>query len=243
MKSLSELESENADFRAARSNADAEITRLRDRRETLLLTASIDEIVKIDDEIRRQEITGEIADAKGVALRGPIYQARFLAQRYAGVAMPSDEELKGLLDIVAKAHPDSIRNDDLSEFRNAFFGVALMYRLREPDSSRYFISILDDVNLEILRPRRLTQVNGDMLFAAILSHGDVPWRRGAVGLALNTGKPAASRWREILNGAPLLPPLPQQGMQATSSAYPTPRVRIRYGDGREVDPSKDSWAH
>ena len=84
-KSLTQLESESAEFRAAKTNAATEVTRLQDHRKRLLLTASVDEILKIDGEIRRQEIDSEIAQAKADALRERIYWARENAKRYAGV--------------------------------------------------------------------------------------------------------------------------------------------------------------
>ena len=255
-KSLPELESENSAFLAAKANAVAEIKRLQDRRKTQLLTASIDEIVSLDGEIRRQEIAGEIADAKAVELRGPIYAARIEAKRWAGVNMPTDLELDRLLAIVAAARPDlklareqgrfdiSVRNHR-DEFKRAFYAVGHMGRLGEPDEGRYFSSIFDDAN-SILRTRRLEEIEGDAFQAAALAWGDIVWLSAdqsmgqifELGLApLNQGTPAVPRWREILDGAPLRPALPPRRRTASSSTYPEPRVRIRYGDGREVDPA------
>ena len=73
--SLTQLESESADLRAAKADAVAEIERLQDRRKRLLLAASVDEILSLDGEIRRQEIAGEIAHAK----------ATFAARRIIGL--------------------------------------------------------------------------------------------------------------------------------------------------------------
>jgi hypothetical protein len=248
--SLAQLESESADFRAAKANAVAEIERLHDRRKRLLLAASVDEILSLDGEIRRQEIAGEIAQAKADALRGDLYWAREEVRKWAGVTMPTDSELAKLLDIVVAAHPGEFR-DDVKEFRRAFYAVGRLGRLPEPSNDRYFISTVDDAN-EILRAHRLKSVEGDMLLCAAIAWGDVLWRAPdkamgsqlEISLAkLNSGSPAKAKWREILAcKANLVAPLPPRSMHASSSTYPTPRVRIRYGDGREVDASKNLWA-
>ena len=243
-KSLADLESEDADFRNAKANATAEVEKLRDCRKRLLLSGNIDEIIGLDDEIRRQTIMGEISDAKSLELRGPIYWAREELKRWAGVDLPSDAELARLLDIVRATHPEFRR--DLPAFKLAMLGVGRLGRLSEPTNDRYVVSMLDDVN-EILRGRRLSSIDGNMFLAAVIGWGDVLWRDGddALGQQLelgltkpNQGAPAKSRFRDILSGkANLLPSLPPRNMRASSSSYPEPRVRIRYGDGREVDPA------
>jgi hypothetical protein len=249
-KSLPELESESADFHAAKANAHAEVGRLQDRRKKLLMSGDVDEILALDDEIRRQEITGEIAQAKADALRGEIYWARENAKRYSGVSMPSDDELERLLTIVTEAvdlpRLTNPSGDELDEFKRAFYACGRLGRLPEPDAGRYFVSSLDDVN-EILRAQRLQSVEGDTLHAAAIAWGDVTWRSSdsalgqlqEIGLArLNQGAPARPGWREILAcRADILPPLPPRNVRGSSSTYPVPRVRIRYGDGREVDPA------
>jgi hypothetical protein len=249
-KSLTQLESESADFRTAKANAVAEVKRLQDRRKKLLLTASVDEIIELDAEVRRQEIAGEIADAKSDALKEGLYWAREEAKRYAGVDMPSDAELERLLSIVTDAvdmpRLDNPTPEILGEFRRGFYAVGRLGRLPEPNADRYFVSSLDDAN-EILRAQRLRGIEGDVLLASALAWGDCVWRAvdrdigqsQEIGLArLNQGAPARPVWREILAGrADVLPPLPPRNMHASSSSYPEPRMRIRYGDGREVDPA------
>jgi hypothetical protein len=251
MQSLAELETANADFHAAKTNAVAEIGRLQDRRKRLLLTASVDEILSLDGEIRRQGIVGELAQAKADALRGDLYWAREESRRYAGVAMPTDIELAKRLDIVVAAHPGDFRHN-LEEFRRALYAVGRLGRLTEPSADRYFISSVDDAN-QVLREQRLKNVEGDMLLCAAIAWGDISWRTPdtpmggqlEISLAkLHSGTPAVAKWRDILSGkANLLAPLPPRNAHASSSTYPVPRVRIRYGDGREVDSGKDSWAH
>ena len=142
----------------------------------MLLAASVDEILSLDGEICRQEIAGEIAQAKGDALRGDLHFAREEVKRWAGVIMPSDAELADLFDIVSAAHPDEFRYD-LQEFKRAMLAVGRLGRLKEPSNDRYVSSMLDDAN-EILRARRLQSINGDMLLAAAIASGvrqTPPW--------------------------------------------------------------------
>ena len=207
----------------------------------LLLTASVDEILKIDGEIRRQEIDGEIAQAKADALRSDIYWARENAKRYAGVIMPGDDELERLLAIVTPHRPlrcpaSTTRHVQiLDEFRRAFYSVGRLGRLPEPSADRYFVSSLDDAN-EILRAQRLQGIEGDTMLAAALAWGDVVWRAPdkaigqgqEIGLArLHQGSPARPVWREILTDrADVLAPLPSRGMRSSAASYPTRPVKI-----------------
>jgi hypothetical protein len=161
-KSLAELESESTDFRTATDSAVAEVTRLQEHRKRLLLTASVDEILKIDGEIRRQEIAGEIADAKAFELRTPIYAARIEATRWAGVVMPTDSELDKLYEIVIATRPDlklerettrfEYERDHRDEFKRAFFAVGRLGRLTEPSPDRHFHAVVDDANRVLSAP-------------------------------------------------------------------------------------------
>jgi hypothetical protein len=89
---------------------------------------------------------------------------------------------------------------------------------------------------------------------AILAWGDVQHRAAdaafgqltEVAIAkINQGTPARARWREVLNGAPLQPPLPPRGMRASSSTYPSRPVRIleQGADGQmhETGPIAPLW--
>jgi hypothetical protein len=249
--SLAQLENSMASVRAAKADAEREIAVFHDRRKKLLLSGDIDAIEEIDRQIRRHGIEAEVADAKAGALRGDIYIAREEARRWAGVTMPTDDELAKLLDIVAAAHPGEFRYN-LNEFRRAFFACGRLGRLSEPSTDRYFVSSLDDAN-EILRAHRLESVSGDMLLAAAIAWGDVSWRAAdkdvggqlEVSFAkLNTGSPVISRWREILRGAPLQAPLPPRSTHASAS-YPIRPVRIYEespnGVMRETDPIAPLW--
>ena len=259
-KSLVQLESESAEFSAAKTNAATEIKRLQDHRKRLLLTSPIDEILALDAEIRRQEIASEIAQAKADALRGGIYWGREEAKRYAGVDMPSAAELERLLSIVTDAvdmpRLDNPSREILAEFRRAFYSVGRLGRLPEPSADRYFVSSLDDAH-EVLRAQRLQGVEGDAMLAAALAWGDVTWRAPdrAIGqlqeialAKLNQGAPARAVWRDILSArADVLAPLPPRGQRASSSTYPHRGVAV-YREGPDgamtkVDPNTNSWAH
>jgi hypothetical protein len=247
--------------RAALADAKAEIARLQEFRPTLLQTATVDEIIEIDDEIRRHTIAAEIALARMKPLKFDLDMATRERAKWSGVDMPRDAELDRRLAIVTAAYPElSLEREmgrfDISsrnhraEFRAAFYAVGRLGRLAEPDAGRYFSSVVDDAN-SILRARRLGEVEGDALHAAALAWGDIAWRAAdkAIGQSfevsiarLNTGSPAVPRWRDILAGkANILAPLPPRGMHASSSTYPVPRVRITYRDGQEVDASKNLW--
>jgi hypothetical protein len=247
--------------RAALADAKAEIARLQEFRPTLLQTATVDEIIEIDDEIRRHTIAAEIAFARMKPLKFDLDMATRERAKWSGVDMPRDAELDRRLAIVTAAYPElSLEREmgrfDISsrnhraEFRAAFYAVGRLGRLAEPDAGRYFSSVVDDAN-SILRARRLGEVEGDALHAAALAWGDIAWRAAdkAIGQSfevsiarLNTGSPAVPRWRDILAGkANILAPLPPRGMHASSSTYPVPRVRITYRDGQEVDASKNLW--
>ena len=239
-----------ATTRAAKADAQHAITELRGRRKGILLSGDVDEVERIDAQIRRHEIEVEIADAKALSLRGELHFAREEAKRWVGVTMPTDDELGKLLDIVAAAYPGEFRHN-LEEFRRAFFACGRLGRLPEPSTDRYFISSVDDAN-EILRARRLKSIEGDMLLAATIAWGDLKWRAAdkATGQSLevslarpNTGSPAIPRWREILKGVPLQAPLPPRGMRGASYATPNVKIYRESADGamREADPTRNLW--
>jgi hypothetical protein len=243
-KSLSELESASANFLDAKSNADAEVERLLDVRKRLLITELVDEVLALDNEIKRQKVVSEMAQAKANELRGDIYVAREIAKQYAGVLMPTDDELERLLAIVTEAIDfprlsGTPSRDVLDEFRRGFYACGRLGRLNEPATDRYFSSTLDDMS-EILRDRRLRDVNGDVVLASALAWGDVVWRAAdkdlgqmlEVSLAKRyTGTPPRPVWRDLLDGrANVQKPLPPRHLGASSSAYPMPRLTVRYGD-------------
>jgi hypothetical protein len=240
--------------RVALANAKAEIARLQGFRPTLLQTATVDEIIEIDDEIRLQTIAAEIAAARMKPLKFDLDMATRERAKWVGVDMPTDDELDKLLSIVTAAYPDLklareqgrfdiATRDHRDEFRRAFFAVGRMGRIAEPSPDRYFSAIVDDVN-RVLNAHRHKAVEGDAAMCAILAWGDVAHRPAdaafgqlaEVALArINQGSPARpAAWRDLLSGkANLVAPLPPRGMHASSSTYPVPRVRITYPDSQE----------
>jgi hypothetical protein len=247
--------------RAALANAKAEIQAMQQHRLTLLKTGAPEDVLSLDDEIRLEGIKIEIATARMVPLKNELDMVRSERAKWSGVDMPSAAELDSLLKIVAAAYPElalakepgrfEYARNHREEFRAAFYAIGRLGRLAEPDSGRYFSSVVDDAN-SILRAHLIPKdVGGDAVFAALLSWGDCVWRAAdhAMGqpfesgvARLNQGSPARPVWRDLLTGkANLLAPLPPRHLDAGSSTYPAPRVRIRYGDGREVDPAAPLW--
>jgi hypothetical protein len=247
--------------RSALAAAKAEIARLQELRPRLLKTETVDEIIELDDEIRRETIAAEIAAARMAPLKIELEMVQHERAKWSGVEMPSAGELDRLLAIVTAAYPelklareqgrfDTSLRDHRYEFRAAFYAVGRLGRLAEPDAGRYFSSVVDDAN-SILRGRHIKEVDGDAVMCAVLAWGDAQHRPAdaafgqmtEVAIAkIHQGTPARPVWRDLLAGkANLLAPLPPRNTHASSSSYPEPRVRIRYGDGREVDPSKNLW--
>jgi hypothetical protein len=258
----SELSEAYEKERTALALAKSEAARLLALEPRLLKTETVDGMIKLYDAIRRENIAADIAAARMAPLKIELEMVQHERAKWSGVDMPDDDALDKLLTIVSAAYPElKLAREqgrfDISvrahrrEFKAAFYACGRLGRLSEPSSDRYFHNIVDDVN-RVLSARRIADVEGDAVHAALVAHGDVLWRAPdaalgqlmEVGLArIGQGTPAVAKWRDILSGkANLLAPLPPRNAHASSSSYPTPRVRIRYGDGREVDPSKDSWA-
>ena len=246
--------------RTALEDAKAEIQAMEQHRLTLLKTGTPEDVLSLDAEIRLERIKIEIANARISPLKTELDMVRRERAKWVGVDMPTDDELDRLLAIVVAAHPDlslarepgrfEYARDYRDEFRRAFFAVGRMGRLNEPSGDRYFHAVVDDVN-RVLSARRLSDVDGDAIMIAILAWGDIQHRPAdaafgqltEVAIAkINQGSPARPHWRNLLAGkANLVEPFPPRGMHASSSTYPLPRVRITYGDGREVDESRNLW--
>ena len=221
-------------LRQAVANARADIAaapRVREaileRRTAMLLTATVDEILSVADELRVLDVKVEIARAKATAFGQELAHIDRERARWSGVDMPSDQELDQLLALVVAAYPSLSLNREQSkfdvgvrnpgrEFKLAFFAVGRMGRLAQPRTDRYFSSIVDDMN-GLLRAHGLGDIAGNSALAAIVAWNDVPFRladqkRGQqleVGLARNSGTPCSSEgWRGLLRGKPLRKALP-----------------------------------
>jgi hypothetical protein len=166
----------------------------------------------------------DLIDARLKAERGPAPEERerergvtvTVSVAQTGFQRPTAEQLLALSEIVWREHAWL---DQCSEaaFERAFLGVGYMYRLDEPSRKLAFYSHVDNCN-DVLQRLGLRAVEGAAVLAAILAHGDIPWRahnprRGQmleVALAPFTGRKCNNRWRAVLTGEPLLPSLPSR---------------------------------
>lgn len=138
-----------------------------------------------------------------------------------GFEQPSGEQVLALMRVVYGAQP-ALREsaetvDDFEmEFGRAFVAVGYAFRLSEPSTSRYFHSFVDDANTLLRTYWTAKPVSGTALLAAVIAHGDVPWRPAnravgqllEVGLDPHAGVRCSNAWRQILEGRPLRAPLP-----------------------------------
>jgi hypothetical protein len=239
--SLQELEDVLTFERAKLASAEKAIGELKDRRHRMLLEGDCDAVADLDNTIKSRSLTVESAAARISALQGPLHGAREHAKRWASdFVMPTDDELAALLKITAAARPGEFR-DDLQAFKRAFLAVGRLGRSSEPNADRFWESSFDDANA-ILRGRRLGEIDASMFIAACLAWGDVQWRAAdkkagqlmELSLAkLDTGTRATPIWKDIIAGrANVRAPLPPRGGEATSSNYPTPKVKI-YQEGAD----------
>jgi hypothetical protein len=156
--------------------------------------------------------------------------------------MPTDKELASLLKIVLAAHADIARAaaphvDFAEQFRNAFLAVGYLFRLDQPNSKRFFSAFVEDAGEWLVRLGR-APVSGPAFLAAVIAHGDVPFRKAdeqigqllEVGLDPYSGRRCKRGWRDILRGErSLLPPTPPPSAGRHPSEY-APRPRIYQED-------------
>ena len=160
------LATDRADLEAAERERET----IRERRPAMLLTASVDEIIAVEDTARALSIRVEIAQAKIKTFGQRLASAEREQARWAGVAMPADAELKQLLALVEREHPQLLdrerdRNAYISrnfadEFKRAFYGVGSIARLAEPTQKIAFSTHVDRIN-NLLRGRGHPEVEGD----------------------------------------------------------------------------------
>ena len=242
------------------ADAKAEIQAMQEHRLTLLKTGTPEDVLALDDEIRLEGIKIEIENARMAPLKVELDHVRRENSKWIGVVMPSADELDIFYKIVVVAHPGhklerettrfEYERNHRDEFKRAFFAVGRMGRLSEPSGDRYFHAVVDDIN-RVLSARRLSDVGGHAVMCAILAWGDVQHRPADAAFGqlaelaiakINQGAPARPVWRDLLTRkANLVAPLPPRNAHASASTYPVPRVTIRYPNGQEADPSKNSW--
>ena len=137
-----------------------------------------------------------------------------------GAIQPTADEAQRLMEIVLARHPFLKGVGDeaftLQDFRLAFLAQSRFFRTKTTASSKYFYH-WHERSAEMLG----VEVHGGALLAAIIGAGDVAFQlRDNSGrlleVALNEfhGAVCSNRWRQILNGAPLLEPVarPMPGM-------------------------------
>ena len=184
----SELAEAYESERSALAGAQEEIKGMQKHRLTLLRMAGTPEdVLSLDDEIRLEGIKIEIASARLSPMKVDLDQAPETTAKWAGVDMPSADELDSLYKIVIAAHPGlnlerkttrfEYERNHQDEFKRAFFAVGRMGRLSEPSDDRYFHAVVDDVN-RVLNARRLSDVGGNAACA-----------RSSLGATFSTERP------------------------------------------------------
>ena len=133
--------------------------------------------------------------------------------------MPTDAELKRLLAAVEREHPQlldrernakaPIRRNFANEFKTAFYAVGSITRLPEPTQKITFASHCDGLN-SLLRRCRHTEVEGDVIMAAVIGWGDVDYRMQdlrvgqitevALDPLHSSGRAPKAVWRAVLDG-------------------------------------------
>jgi hypothetical protein len=133
---------------------------------------------------------------------------------------PTTDIYPRLQEIVEAVEPSLRGKVHVDEFRRAFIALGYMFRTAAPRSDLYFSSHVEAVNA-ILTRWGAGSTTGEAVFAALRAHGDIPWRRPdrsvgqllEAGLNPHSGIKCSNRWKEILNGAPLLAPVaPDRGI-------------------------------
>ena len=148
--------------RAALADAQDELKAMQKHRVTLLRTTGTPEdILSLDDEIRLEAIKIEISNARMSPLKVDLDQARRENAKWAGVDMPTADELDSLYKIVIAAHPGlnlerkttrlEYERDHRDEFKRAFLAVGRLGRLTEPSPDRHFHAVVDDANSSVKR--------------------------------------------------------------------------------------------
>ncbi|MGJ4997837.1 hypothetical protein ACQR0Z_25670 [Bradyrhizobium sp. HKCCYLS3077] len=130
------------------------------------------------------------------------------------LVMPSEAELRKLIDVVYRARPDiDLRADREFKhldhdrlFRSAFLTVGAMGRLDRVDHGKAISYWADYArNLIAEAGNELVEIPSNILLAAALAHGDVYYSRNALGLTwVETGRRAADAWRGVLKTGKIL---------------------------------------
>ncbi|WP_316237684.1 hypothetical protein [Bradyrhizobium sp. SZCCHNR1015] len=151
------------------------------------------------------------------------------------LVVPSDAELRKLIDVVYRARPDlDLRADrDFKhldhdrEFRLAFVTVGAMGRLDGVDHGKAIGYWADYARNLLYEAGNHAEIPNNILLAAALAHGDVNHARNALGLTwVETGRRAVDAWRGVLKTGKILPPSPEQ-----STSYRAAPITIDLNQG------------
>ena len=217
MTSTEQLRQAIATARGDLEAAEREREALRCRRSAILTTASVDEIVAVDDKARALDIKIEISQAKIKTFGQKLADIERERARWIGVEMPTDAELKQLLALVEKGYPQLLDRRDTyiarnfaHEFKSAFYAVGLITRLDQPTQKITFSTHVDRLN-NLLRQRGHTDVEGDVVMAAVIAWDDFDYRlqdlrygqvtEVSLDPLHNTGRPPKAAWRALLDGS------------------------------------------
>lgn len=150
----------------------------------------------------------------------------------ADFIQPTSAELRKLEALVYRLRPDlDLRADrdflslkHTRELSAAFLALSWVGRRAEPDQGKS-ITWWADYARELLREGGIeAQLPTNIVIAAALALGDVPYSRTALGLArVKTGTPATNAWRTVLKSGAVRAPSPEQ---ATRGGYEPGQVRV-----------------
>ncbi|WP_316205919.1 hypothetical protein [Bradyrhizobium sp. SZCCHNR3058] len=151
------------------------------------------------------------------------------------LVMPTDAELRRLIDVVYRARPDLDlradrdfrRLDHDREFRLAFVTLGTMGRIDGVDHGKAIGYWADYARNLLYEAGNQAEIPNNVLLATALAHGDVHHARSALGLTwIETGRRAVDAWRTVLKSGKILPPSPEQ-----TSSYRAGPVTIDLNQG------------
>ncbi|WP_316192420.1 MULTISPECIES: hypothetical protein [unclassified Bradyrhizobium] len=137
----------------------------------------------------------------------------------SSLVLPTDAELRKLIEIVYRARPDlDLRAgrdhrhlDHDREFRLAFLTVGAMGRTEGVDHGKAISYWADYARNILYEAGNHAEVPGNILLSAALAHGDVDHAKNALGLTwVETGRRAGDAWRGVLKTGQIRGQSPEQ---------------------------------
>ena len=151
------------------------------------------------------------AEPEGARIVYPVERAK--------IALPSDDELRKLLDVVFGSYPmlrpwtpgsrfaSQDEEDFVRQFSAAFTYVAHQGRAEEVDKNRSVGWWADQAGEWWRQKKAPTNIGSGAFLAACVAAGDIPFQRSdqfgnvwAVALLTFGGRPATEAWRSVLRG-------------------------------------------